>query len=134
MDNVESISSKYVFKEEAFAKALQLTIYLNELPQPLVDSNSMGGYYRDQIQFVAIGPGELDNANAVITIIIRFDINPGYDDAVKTLLSYETSIFFREDNVNNFLARLISRNNYKFSKKEAQYIVNRLMLNSSFTP
>ena len=132
MINVVNTSTEYIFNEDVFANVLQLTIDLDELPHQLVDSNSVDGYYRDQIYFCAIGPGELDEVNARIIITIRFGINPGYDDAVRSLLGYKTSAFFQNDDVDNLKDRVIERENYEFLNKDVQFLANRLMLN--FTP
>ena len=132
MINVVNTSTEYILNEDVFANVLQLTIDLDELPHQLVDSNSVDGYYRDQIYFCAIGPGELDEVNARIIITIRFGINPGYDDAVRSLLGYKTSAFFQNDDVDNLKDRMSERKNCEFTEMDAQYIVNRLLF--SFTP
>lgn len=130
MNNVEETFTEYFYIKEVGVGVLRLMIYLKKLPQQLVDSNSTRGYYRNQIQFIATGPDELDNASAVIAITIHFDINPAYNDAVRSLLGDEAMAVFAEVYGDNMPLQIILRENYEFLNKDVQFLVNRLMLGS----
>jgi len=65
--------------------------------------------------------------------IIRIGINPGYDQAAESLLGHELWALFSDDDVDDIKAQLTLRQNFVLTDKDAQLIVNRLMLNSTFS-
>jgi len=133
MNTVDSCSTEYVFNEDMHANVVKVTIDLSEYPWQLLDCDSQSGYYRDQVVFFALEPNTGDEFAVTIVAIIRIGINPGYDQAAESLLGHELWALFSDDDVDDIKAQLTLRQNFVLTDKDAQLIVNRLMLNSTFS-